>query len=116
MLRTCVFCLSLLLMSVVRAECLLVADAGVEIDEGETGAGELHWHARLENRCDRDQDAMLTVRFLDADGRVVYEVQDQLIVMRHGEHDAGRKIYVPAMYLDEIEAIDIELEARERPF
>ena len=116
MLRIWIFSLSLLLVSAARAECILVVDAGVEIEQGEAGAGEVRWHAQLENRCDRDQDAMLTVRFLDAGNEPVYEVQDQLIVERHGEHSAGRKVYVPAMYLDEIVGIDIQVEERERPF
>jgi hypothetical protein len=116
MSRIALLIMPLLLMATVRAECIVVMDADAEIEKSESGAGEVHWQARLENRCERDQDAMLTVKFLDAGQQLVYEVQDQLIVGRLSEHDAGRKVYVPAMYLDEIEGIDIQVEERERPF
>ncbi len=116
MLRLIVFTLSLLALPVVAADCLKVAESGFDIDKSEVGAGEVHWHALIENECDRNQDAMLSVEFLDGDQQVIYEVQDQLVVERQGQAQAGRTIYVPAMYLDEIKGINIQLEARERPF
>ncbi|HSJ48686.1 MAG TPA: hypothetical protein VLA26_07555 [Gammaproteobacteria bacterium] len=116
MLRLIVFTLSLLVLPAVAADCLEVAESGFDIDKSEVGAGEVHWHALIENECDRNQDAMLTVEFLDGDQQMIYEVQDQLVVERQGQAQAGRTIYVPAMYLDEIKGINIRLEARERPF
>ena len=116
MLRFLVLSSFLLLSTSVLADCLSVAESGFDIEEGEVGAGELHWHALIDNRCNLDQDAMLTVEFLDAAGEAVYEVQDQLVVERRGQAQAGRRIYVPAMYIDQIEGLRLRLEARERPF
>jgi hypothetical protein len=116
MLRVSVFFLSLLVLPAALAECIEVVDAGISIDEGDAGAGEVRWHALLKNRCERDQDAMLTVHFLNAGSESVYEVQDQVIVEREGEYRAGRKVYVPATYVGQVVDIDIQVEARERPF
>ena len=116
MLKVLVIVVALLFATSAQADCVRVLDASVEVDKGDEGAGRVHWHARLENSCDRDQDAMLTARFLDAGGESVYEIQDQLIVPRRSEQEAGRRIYVPAMYIGPIEAIDVRVEARERPF
>jgi hypothetical protein len=116
MLRLILCSLFLLALPAVAADCLKVSESGFEIDKSEVGAGEVHWHALIENECDRGQDAMLTVEFLDGDQQMIYEVQDQLVVERQGQAQAERTIYVPAMYLDEIKGLNIRLEARERPF
>lgn len=98
------------------ADCLSVEGQSLALDDSQAGAAHVHWQAELKNRCNRAQDAMLTVQFLDTDGDTVYEVSDQRVVERMGSVKAGREVYVPASHAERIEDLRIRVEERERPF
>ena len=107
--------LSLLSLSAL-ADCLSVEGQSLALDDSQAGAAHVHWQAELKNQCNRAQDAMLTVQFLDTDGDTVYEVSDQRVVERMGSVKAGREVYVPASHAERIEDLRIRIEERERPF
>ena len=98
------------------AACLTLSDEGLSLDNSQAGAAQANWWAVLENHCERAQDAVLTVRFVDRDGQRVYDVRDQLVVERLGRVELKREVYVPAMYVSRIKSLRIRLEERERPF
>ena len=98
------------------ADCLSVEGQSLALDDSQAGAAHVHWQAELKNRCNRAQDAMLTVQFLDAGGDTVYEVSEQLVIERMGRVGAGREVYVPTNHAERIEDLRIQVEERERPF
>lgn len=98
------------------ADCLSVGEQSLTLDDSQAGAAHVQWQAELRNQCNRAQDAMLTVHFLDTDGDMVYEVSDQLVVERMGRVKAGREVYVPTTHAARIVDLRIQVEARERPF
>ena len=109
------FALSLFSLSAL-ADCLSVGEQSLTLDDSQAGAAHVYWQAELKNQCNRAQDAMLTVQFLDAEGDTVYEVSDQLVIERMGSVKAGREVYVPTTHAARIVDLRIQVEARERPF
>ena len=105
-----------LLSAPLMAACVTLSEEGLSLDDSERGAAQATWQARLENRCERAQDVMLTVRFVDAEGKRVYDVRDQLVLERLGQLTMEREVYVPAMYIERIEGLEILVNERERPF
>jgi hypothetical protein len=98
------------------AACLNVSEQGMAALDSEPGAGQIQWHAQIDNRCALSQDALLTVQFVNEDGQSAYEVRDQLVIGRMGTERISREVYVPAYHMASIRDIRIKLEERERPF
>lgn len=101
--------------TVAAAECLVVEDNSVEEKETRYGITTAEWKADVRNDCDAPYDGTMTIRFKDADGRVLYKTV-QIIAVRGGNHEnTNRRINIPEDKFKAIDSIDVAMEERERP-
>jgi len=97
------------------SDCLRVQDNSVQEKTTRYGITTADWTADVRNDCDVPYDGTMTVRFRDADGRVLYKAV-QVIVVRGGDRqNARRRINIPADNFKAIDTIDVAVEERERP-
>ncbi len=97
------------------AECLFVQDNSMEEKETRYGITTAEWTADVRNDCDAPYDGTMTVKFKDADGRVLYKAV-QIVAVRGGSREnARRRVNIPADKFKAIDTIDVAMEERERP-
>lgn len=109
----------LILIASVRAssaDCLEVSEQPFEVLGEELGVLEIEWQAQIENKCDANFDADMTVQFLDASGEPVYEVLDWATISIRETREISKRVYIPDRYADSITTINIQVTERERPF
>lgn len=99
----------------VRAQCLVVRDNAVNEVNTRYGITTADWTGTVRNTCQEPYDAILTVKFEDSRGRVLYK-DVQVVIVQGGQNEgARRRINIPADKYQQIDNIDVAIDERERP-
>ena len=99
----------------IAAACLEVSDNDIQEITTEYGITTLEWTAQVHNRCDAPYDGTLTVQFRDADGDMLHEALD-VVVVQHGDYTGvRRRINMPRKHFRDIDTVDVAVTERERP-
>lgn len=96
------------------ATCLVVRDNNVKKVHASYGITTAAWTGEVHNTCRRPYDAILTVKFEDGEGRVVYKDVQVVIVTGGGSEKARRRIDIPSDRYNKIQNIDVGVDERER--
>lgn len=100
-----------------HAACVEVTGSTYEAAPADLGIVAVQWQAELSNGCSASYDADLTIRFVDEDGKPVYQSHDLIVVTRHGHAVARREFNIPVHDFERVQDVQVEVTAeRERPF
>ncbi len=98
-------------------ECLSVTSNTWEKKGSEFGITYVHWEAELSNDCAVSYDADLVIRFIDAEGKVIYQSLDLISVPRRASTTTSREFNIPDHEFGRLVDVTVEIkEERERPF
>jgi len=97
------------------ATCLVVRDNNVKKVHASYGITTADWTGTVRNSCKQPYDAILTVKFEDGKGRVVYKDVQVVIVQGGGKEQAHRRINIPTDRYKKIQNINVGVDERKRP-
>ncbi len=107
------------LPGVVLAElqCLSVTGNSWEKRGSEFGITYVFWEAELSNECAVSYDADLVIRFVDANGKMIYQSLDLVSVPRRASATTSREFNIPDHEFERLADVTVTIkEERERPF
>jgi len=97
------------------AKCLVVHDNNMKKVRSSYGITTADWTGIVRNSCKQPYDAILTVKFEDGRGRVVYKDVQVVVVQGGGHEKARRRIDIPSDRYEKIRNIDVGVDERLRP-
>lgn len=100
-----------------ETECLSVTETTWAKKGSEFGITHVDWHAELTNVCEASYDADLDIRFVDSDGKVLYQSRDLISVPRLASTTTSREFNIPDAQYDKLVDVLVTIKTeRERPF
>lgn len=98
-------------------ECLSITSNTWEKKGSEFGITYVLWEAELSNECAVSYDADLVIRFIDHDGKTVYQSLDLISVPRRASATTRREFNIPDHEFERLADVIVTIkEERERPF
>jgi hypothetical protein len=98
-------------------ECLSVTSNTWTRQGSEFGITYVLWEAELSNECAASYDADLVIRFVDGDGKTIYQSLDLVTVPRRATATTSREFNIPDHDFDRLADVVVTIkEERERPF
>lgn len=98
-------------------ECLSITSNTWEKKGSEFGITYVLWEAELSNDCAVSYDADLVIRFVDGDGKLIYQSLDLISVPRRASTTTSREFNVPDHEFERLADVTVTIkEERERPF
>lgn len=99
----------------VGAGCLEVKDSSIEEKDSGYGVTTSEWTATIHNDCETPYDGTLTIRLMDAEGHVIYEAVQIVVVEGGYDENVSRRINISSDQFQSLEDIEVAVKERERP-
>lgn len=95
--------------------CLQLKDERFEQSASQFGGANIQWQAKIENRCDRPFDALMTLHFVTPEGDSLSWVRVVETLEIHESKALNEELMLPSRVAEQFAGIRVELEERERP-